>query len=202
MDMLLLTVTCHIVANIVRKITIQNNAQLGKAEEIQPDPVGCNCDGSHVSSSKLCPKREEFIKMQHYLNNKNWRNRGGIRTQHHQSTHHHQSTQHNLSTEHHQSTQQRNGAHQPVNNQRDYTPQNDSYPQLPPPKTRMSPLFQQYENETPNLSKTTNINNNKFLLAEITSLVNDVVNGLSNCKNRMEEFNVIMNLYCKYLKCQ
>lgn len=168
----------------------KNCTKFYKVEEPANEPICCNCGGKHFSSSMNCPKRDEYIRLQHYLNKKNWNNNPSRRL--------YATTKTNSS----------------VNNRLIINPRtlNKEFPSLPQPSTTFEFYPKRNNNEpfggeisndtnkTTNITNTTpNQNNDLFSFEEITSIFSEVVTGLSKCKSRVDQFNFITHLAIKYV---
>lgn len=158
----------------------QSKDQLWK---VKFTPKCCNCDEPHVATDTRCKKKEEFLLMQQRLASKNRRQQQRSVLPRHESF----------------------PPLQPVHQQVDRLPIRQrsnlmSYSQAATraPAQRPGDFAFPSTQPLPRLSNPAN-DSELFTFQEINSLLRELVSGLSTCKNKLEQFQVVTNLAIKYL---
>lgn len=159
-----------------------NNANK-KPLKVNFTPKCCNCKGNHLATDKSCTAIAEYQNLQRKLANRN-RKQDGRRQLHYDEVSFPQLP-HNHQMQRPQVAERR-------------TPQNMSYSQVvnqrPDPVARCGFLSSTQPNSTPITDP-----NKLFSYAEITALLNDVIQGLRACETKYDQFQVITDLAIKYV---
>lgn len=152
------------------------------------DPRCANCNGPHEATSDDCPKKREYALIRQNIVEKNKsRNRRVLANHHSEQYEYHQSSFPAL-PRNRSSHQKVNPAQQHMENLRRQYSSQPSFSQ---------PSYSQHFTNRPSTSQ--QANNDLFSLSEIMELVNEVVLEMSKCRNRLEQFNCIVNLSMKYV---
>lgn len=159
----------------------------------------CNCNGNHPSTSPICPKRNDFIKMRQNLsrkanNNKQRRKNSNHKLDYDNSQHYPQLRPTRSAQHSHQQQYTHTGPPQQNN---PHLAQQSSTLRSPPLHTSRAPWFN--SPQSPQAPTTTTSTDELFTPGELLQLSQEMLSSLRGCKNKFEQFQIITELSIKYL---
>lgn len=166
----------------------KSNCPASKKDQFTPRC--CLCNGSHQSNHVECPKRTSYITMrletsgrykQHQTPNRN--------TASHQASSNTQPQQNNVNRPNAWSSLFKNFSQPPPS----------SSPPPPPPAHNLSNLHQSPANTTGSSHQQHQQNNDLFTMEELINISNELINELSKCTTKIQQFQVVNQLAIKFV---